>query len=132
MYDKILHKWNLHPAKNKWITCYIWPTFEAMESARARRLGISADSDTAAYFLAQEYVLDVERDEIITRKVGEIHLVEENFGVGLIAHEIQHFLSHWQETMGWDVTGNEWEKISNLAGGLHNEFWNEYYKRYDV
>ena len=115
MYEKAIYKWNLHPAKNKWLECYIWPTLETMRSARNRRLNISGDSDTIAYFIAPEYVLDVDSDKIISRKLGEIHLVEEHFGSGVVAHEIQHFLSHWQETMGWDVTGKEWARYSTLA-----------------
>lgn len=128
----VIHKWNLHPAKNKWIACYIWPTPETMRSAIKHYLINSrCEVDTVAYFFAPEYHFDDETNRLLTRKLGEIHLAEENYGVGVVAHEIQHFLSHWQEQMGWDVTGDERETISKLAGDLHNEFWNERFERYN-
>ena len=53
------------------------------------------------------------------RKFGEIHLVKGEFGGGLFAHELQHFLLHWVN----EPPPHGAEEICLLAGNLTAEFW---------
>ena len=92
---------------------------------------MDGDKGEQACFYAPDYYFYEDGDRLITRKVAEIHLTEGYYGVGIVAHEIQHFLSHWQDAMRWDIIREEWEKMADLAGKLNSEFWVEFYKRYE-
>lgn len=65
---------------------------------------------------------------ILTKVVGQIHLVRGRFGAGVFAHELQHFLSYWYADNNWDITGKHFEKAAYLAGDLTTEFWTWFYK----
>ena len=66
-----------------------------------------------------------------SRKVGEIHLVEGNYGVGVVAHEALHAVFHWLDY----IPGSEFmEKVDDEAlcrelGRLCSEFWTIYYAK---
>ncbi len=54
---------------------------------------------------------------------GTIHLVNGEFGGGLFAHELQHFIQAWIANNGMDPAGKDWETIPQLVGDLTNQFW---------
>jgi len=66
------------------------------------------------------------RGKVQERTVGEIHLHE--FGAGIFAHELQHFIFHWCELKKRNANGEDFEeRIACLAGDLTVQFWNKFY-----
>jgi hypothetical protein len=93
--------------------------------------------DTEACYLGFDWTLDVGKGgelSLDTRKLGELHFHRENIGAGIVAHEIQHFLTAWVVNMEWvkHLLDGKWEPIAKMAGELTREFWNEFYERFDV
>ncbi len=63
---------------------------------------------------------------------GEIHLVEGEFGAGIFAHELQHFIQDWICTNELNPMEDEWEDIAYLAGHLTSQFWNWFYDNFEL
>ena len=122
-----MYSFHIHPVINTWIKCYIWEDLEAMREYTKRYEG-GEYGNRSGYFYAPSYRFNSDM-RLINRKLGEIHLVDGHFGAGVVAHEIQHFVSTYQRNMNWDVIGDEWEIVAYLCGDLNREFWEEYYKR---
>ncbi len=121
-------QFRLHPpAKGTWINCYIWPDRDSLIAATEDRIEAN---DHAACFIGGPYRLTLDC-ELITRKVGELHFYEGRIGAGIVAHEIQHFIIHWQGFSGWDVEGENWEDVASLAGNLTAEFWYQWHEHYE-
>ena len=72
-------------------------------------------------------------NELVNRKLGEIHLVNGEFGAGVFAHELQHFLVDWIKAMKWTrgLLKKYWEDIAYMAGDLTTEFWNNFYENFE-
>lgn len=120
----IIASWNLHPGEGRWISCHIWDNAEEMREATE----LGEPTYEGCWVGNLWYLRD---DELITRKLGEIHLVDGCFGVGVVAHEIQHFLSCWQDFKGWEIIGKNFEDIAYLAQKLTNDFWNRFYEVFE-
>ena len=58
---------------------------------------------------------------------GEIHLTLEHLGVGVVAHELMHFIFSWIQT----IEEIEDEEVCTLMGELNRKFWLAYYDRYE-
>jgi len=61
----------------------------------------------------------------ILKESPEIHLIEDWFGVGIFAHELQHFLQFWIDTFDLKPIDDDWENVAYLAGDLTKEFWTQ-------
>lgn len=107
----------------------IFPSLEEM-FAHGTRVGVENSEKTRGLFVGLNHRVGVEDDDpaIISRSIGHICLVEGEFGAGIFAHELQHFLSNWADSACWDVTGDNFEDIAYLAGDLTNDFWTKYYE----
>ena len=93
---------------NQYIHVYIWSSKEAMY----QNTDFERDNYGACY-----------AGSVYTKyKFGEIHLVEEEFGAGLFAHELQHFILHWIHEYG--LLSQDKEGICLMAGGVTAKFWN--------
>ena len=125
-------KWNIHPGKGTWLTCYVWDGFGEM---RAYLVGKEPDfwGDTVACYLGCGWRFTGDGD-LISRKLGELHFVNGEFGAGIFAHELQHFLTNWVVLLEWekDLLKERFEEIAYLAGDLTREFWECFYKRFAV
>ncbi|KKL21394.1 hypothetical protein LCGC14_2445870 [marine sediment metagenome] len=88
---------------------------------------VRVPNGTIACFLRPPSVRFKENGVLITRKLGELHFVSDEFGAGLVAHEIQHFLSFWIMWMEWGegLLDKYCEPISDMAETLTKQFWNE-------
>lgn len=61
------------------------------------------------------------------RKFGEIHLVKDEFGGGLFAHELQHLVLHWIHEYGNPQLSYEKEEVCHMVGTITNKFWTWFY-----
>ena len=60
-----------------------------------------------------------------------IHLAKNRLGVGLWAHELQHFMADWCKINRWDATVEPWdERAARLAERLTRQFWSWYYREF--
>jgi hypothetical protein len=104
---------------------YLWDTREEMhENIRG---SVGAD----AYYYAAPYTLcvgeDGEAESVEFPEVcGEIHIPLEYVGVGVFAHELQHFILDWALAHG-KVEPQYREEICDLTGRLTVAFWNAWY-----
>jgi hypothetical protein len=64
-------------------------------------------------------------------KIGEIHLVHDKYGAGIVAHEIMHLLNYWVAAKGWDWEKHD-ERIAKLCGHIHRDFWINFYKYFEL
>ena len=126
-------KWNIHPGDGAWIECYIWDDIESMLDATESRLEHSGRDHLACFIGIPEYTFR-DDDTLVQRKLGEIHLVDGEFGAGIVAHEIQHFITQYSNRLGWETwrADGEWETVAYLAGDLTHQFWNNFYERRDA
>ncbi len=122
-------KWNIHPGKGTWLVVYVWGSLEEMyEFVESKHPDWG--NDYHACWLGEDWVFD-KKGELKTRKLGELHFVNGLYGVGVAAHEIQHFISSWTDAMGWDVGEKQDEDVSLMVGKLTKEFWNGHYANFD-
>ena len=126
-----IQRFNIHPGKGTWVTCYIWETLEDMHNFVATQHP-DWNRDYSACYLGNAWEFN-NGIELKTRKLAELHFANGEFGAGIFAHELQHFLVDWIKKMGWSrgLYKKYWEDIAHLAGHLTSEFWTEYYERYD-
>ncbi len=97
----------------QYLHVYIWSSKEAMyQNTDFER------NNYGACYAASVYT---------KHKFGEIHLVEGEFGAGLFAHELQHFILHWIHEYG--LLDLDKEDICLMAGGVTNKFWTWFHPR---
>src|SRR3972149_12287201 len=113
-----------------YLRVYIWNNLEGM-SANVLT-GDDAKWETgeylACYIGMEEFEDEVTKEIFLPKFVGEIHLVLNKFGVGIVAHELTHFLFHWMR-MHLNIDD---EILSLLMGNMNKKFWNAFYKRYTL
>ncbi len=105
------------------ILMFIWPTFKGMQKFTDTK------KDTLAYFCYPEII--VHEGEIVEGDVAYFHFVEDEFGAGIFAHELQHFIQIWIEINElWplvvDQEKDNWENIAYLAGDITTAFWKSF------
>ena len=122
-----LTKFNIHPGKGTWLTCYFWDTLKEFRAKAAKRKLEEAADAHACYLGAHWRFVD---SDLKSRKLGELHFFLDAVGAGVVAHEIQHFISHWVSAMDWDIGEKHFEDVAELAGNLTTEFWVAFYERY--
>ncbi len=61
-------------------------------------------------------------------KHAEIHLVTGKFGVGVVAHELTHYLFHWMYEFQPDDDEDNFEKACLMIGNVTSKFWKKFYK----
>jgi hypothetical protein len=98
----------------------VWKTRQEYEAALS---GAGKDELAGSYACFKASPVRVN-----SRKVGEIHLVEGNFGAGVVAHECLHAVFHWLNML---PTGTELddEAICEGLGQLVSEFWIKLYAK---
>jgi hypothetical protein len=123
-------KWRIHPGKGTWIDCIIW---EALNDLREHAASKDLEDawDAHGCYLGSDWVFKSNGD-LKSRKLGEIHFFLDAIGAGVVAHEIQHFISHWSSVMGWDVGEKHFEPVALMMGRLTAEFWGAFYDRFTV
>jgi len=115
--------WKIGLPKQQYLTVYIWNNFEGMF-----RNNHFENRDYAGCFIGVPYRIDAEGRRH-GRKFGEIHLVQNHFGGGVAAHEIQHFLIAYILDWALDLDQDD-EEICHLAEEVTEKFWKAFYKRY--
>lgn len=121
-------KFRIRPRPSTWIDCWIWNDLESMRQYVQKKHPDWNDKTYDACYLPVSW--HFKNKCLVTRKLGEIHFYVGQMGVGIVSHEIQHFLSDWVEAWGWDCTGENFEDIAYLAGSLNTQFWVEFYKQF--
>ena len=115
-------RWRIRFTDGKVVEVVIWAGREGYEAALA---GAPAEDlrDGYACFKAS-------RVRENGRKVGEIHLVKGNYGVGVIAHDCLHAVFHWLmfRTVE-EIQEIEEEELCVQLGVIVKEFWIKHYAK---
>ena len=123
----------LHPTESHVLRVFIWKSHDDMYYA-LRNIRHEGEDNYGGYFGVKEtrvFVEDNGSQTILSKNVGDIHLVLNHFGAGVFAHELQHFMMSWIDNAGWhDILGEYWEPIALLSGDITNEFWTKFYEKY--
>jgi len=117
----------LHPIDDKMVRVFFWRDVNDLQSA-------TSSDDAYGMYQGRKTVIGTYRGKkkVSTKKLGDIHLALDQIGAGYVAHELQHFISHWQSVSGWDDPyGEDWEPLSKLAGDITNEFWVKFYENFE-
>ena len=62
------------------------------------------------------------------RKFGEIWVVRDDCGAGVVSHEVAHMMTFWAQYKAWDIFDKHNEKFAWLTGELNRLFYIGYYK----
>jgi hypothetical protein len=109
---------------------YVWPTLKSMRLAaiNKNRLSKKLVRHMVGYFHAPAIRITY-RGRLTKKIVGEIHLTKGEFGAGVFAHELQHFLIWWCDVKKLDPMHKHWEVVPGLAGDITNQFWRWFYRK---
>ena len=111
----------------QYIHVYVWKTNDAM------KLNYNHDGDFTAAYCGLAYKEYVDTGELaIGNKFGEIHLVENEFGGGIFAHELQHFILDWIDAYGCEFKEEQIEEICLIVGDMTNYFWTWFYDNVEI
>ena len=120
-----------------YLRIYVWNNLEGMSANVLPGDDPKWESgEYLACYIGMDGIEDEVTKEILLPKFfGEIHLVLNKFGVGIVAHELTHFLFHWLrshlDTLLDSGTLDD-EAFAILIGNLNKKFWNAFYKRYEL
>ena len=107
----------------QYLHVYVWKTNEAMHK------NYIFDGDFAAAYCGLAYYVNVDTGEaIVGNKFGEIHLVKGEFGAGIFAHELQHFILDWIDYYGCEFKRDQIEDICLIVGNMTAKFWTWFYE----
>jgi hypothetical protein len=126
----LLAEWRLKFMVRYHVRVYVWDSRAAM---LANVHGL--DENTLACFVPNAYFpAAARRGGWSGPKLGEVHVVAGEMGVGVVTHELTHACFHWGMVMGLDfndmlygdnITKEElfcWE-----IGSLATQFWQRFY-----
>lgn len=103
---------------------YIWPTLAGLR--KSWRDGGGEESEGTQAFWRGNRIRISARGSVLTEVIGGIHLPLGDFGAGIFAHELQHFMDFWKSCK----SENDNEYMPGIAGRMTSEFWRKYYKRW--
>jgi len=122
--------------KRCYLDIYIWRNISSMQA--------NTDPGEDGYhgcYISLPFIEHTENDrvwKVLGPKYGEIHLVDNMYGAGTFAHELQHFILHWSydndiileplEGPGWIPEDSDQEKACALVGKLTSSFWTQFYE----
>ena len=118
--------WRLPIKDGHYVKVYVWNTPEAMHANVLDAGDPQWEAGKyAACFLGMG---SIERDgeKFVPVMFGEIHLVLNKFGVGVVTHEITHCVLNWIRE--WEVEDDE--EICWIMGEMSRKFWNAFHRRY--
>ena len=61
---------------------------------------------------------------------GLINLVVGEFGGGIFAHELQHFIQYWIDINELEPANGDWEIVAHLAGDLTCDFYTWFWENF--
>ena len=143
MSKKPLYKFDVPTTADHFLTFRVWSDIDTLRSVVTPRHPEWSGDEYLACYLGTRWRYDVKSNGTSTlksKKLGEIHLAEGEFGVGIVSHEIQHFINSWIDHL-YDTLVN-WPKkpktfrptdephnedIAYLAGHINRVFWERYY-----
>src|SRR4030067_3415784 len=113
-----------------YLRIYVWNNLEGMSANVLTGDDPKWESGEylACYIGMDEFEDEVTKEIFFPKFFGEIHLVLNKFGVGIIAHELTHFLLNWMRA--FNITDDE--PLALVAGDMNKKFWNAFYKRYEL
>lgn len=117
---KLLSLFRLTIDKRHYLDVFIWADSESMYAASYQEqpyVGCYCGSDS--------------KNGVLPPKLGEIHLVINDFGVGVVSHEILHAVLHWISANGLDWNGQDNEAVCYLNSDLNIGFWKVFYEHYE-
>jgi hypothetical protein len=77
------------------------------------------------------YVIHKSGKAEVAHKFGEIHMIDLEYGPTTVAHEIMHLINYWVHAFDWNWDRKD-EKIAELCGSIHHQFWHEHYQLHPV
>lgn len=132
--------WRMKITRKHYIEVFLWENKDAMYAANDFNRGIEFRGQYAPQqnhnFLGQATagiqairIRGNKESRKLPRKFGEIFLVSNKFGVGVVSHEIAHILNYWIDAKHWSREVHD-ERIARITGDLNACFWVQFYKRY--
>lgn len=123
----LLHMFRLQMDRRHYSQIFIWDSIENMwaanpEMGKKKYYGLATAKVVSATLTSKIH---------IPHKFGEIHLCQNGYSLGVVAHEIMHLLGYWIRCKGWDLDKHD-EKIARLNGNLNYGFWKEHAKWWKV
>lgn len=119
-------EWNLQPGNSTWLKIRIWRNLEDMK-AYVTSIDPDFGDDYEACYLGNDWRFTKD-NVLLTRYLGNLHFANGYYGSGIVAHELQHFLSQLISTMGLDINeDNDNEIVSMVIGYLTNQFWKAHF-----
>ena len=121
---KPLGIFRLHTNYPDQVRVLVWGTLEAMYEFLERRRQVEDEREYRAFYKGK-----IDHEVVFS----EIHLVNGDFGGGIFAHELQHFILAWMTCFDWgeanidEVVSASWEEIPGLVGNMTSEFYTKYY-----
>lgn len=119
----LLHVFRLRMDYKHYAQVFIWDSAENMwaahpEMGKKTYYGLATAGATSATLTGKIR---------IAPKFGEIHLVQDGYGIGVVSHEIMHLLNYWIQCKGWELRKHD-ERIARLNGNLIHGFWKKHAK----
>jgi hypothetical protein len=118
---------------DSYLSCNIWNTRDEMRAATNGKFDIGGEH-SACYIGT---LWKITESGIKTKCLGHLHFSTEDMGAGIVAHELQHFITNliatYQEFReGFSLDNiDDIEEICLITGDLTREFWIEFYKRFE-
>ena len=125
----LMARMHLSIRDKQYLHVYIWESNQAMHDNH----DVGYDGDFAAAYCGMAYKINADTGELRTgKKFGEIHLVNGNFGAGVFAHELQHFVMDWIDIYGIEDNPAWIETICGMVGDMTNKFWVWFYDTFKI
>lgn len=134
--------WKLKINRRHYIEVFIWDDKESMYAAndfnasKHRPERVRAENNNEhnydAYAAMMIWFVPKDAGQKIRapKKFGEIHVVYDNYGIGIVTHEVAHIASYWGDFMDWDIYGKHNEKFAHVTGELNRQFYVQHWKKF--
>ncbi len=126
--------WRIYPTEKTWLTCQVWETREEMQKAmfnadnpKLKKKIYDYKSSNAGFQDRANW--NSRKESKVSGHLGTFYFHKNCCDIGIITHEIQHFLSHWIVRMKWGrkLTKKYSEPIAEMSENLISQFMKEYY-----
>ena len=128
---KPMWRFRLNMLDGCYVHVYIWEDEESLYSASRE------EPPYLANYLNLPHTMQIMEDGEISaafpQKWGEIHLEHKNYGVGVVAHEIQHAVLDFMDAYSYDFKdSDDAEEICYLVQDMNTRFWELHYQHIDT
>ncbi len=125
-HEGIVRTWVCQIENDNYVVVFEWDTRKHMVKALNKKYwnvrGPKCNKNTLAAYHTFRSNTNARTLKIKPLRYGEIHVVKDDYGVGVAAHEIQHIVCNYALAKGWDMERDN-EKIALISGDMTYWFW---------